>query len=148
MRTHTSLLLGEFINGVAGILGSATPRTIATFDVLDGIGTGSKALFVADGTRHIARAVDLHVHSQLILITKGAVAFVALIGWSYVLVGVIVGSIHTIQASSIISLAPLVVAEQVTAAPITTFRTISHHSFLLRCRYSWCQLVAIDCLHF
>lgn len=67
VTSHASLLSGKLIDLVSRIVLSMTAATVATFYVLNGVGSRTKAALSADRTSHITRPMDLLVHMKLVL---------------------------------------------------------------------------------
>mmetsp|Transcript_11530 Transcript_11530/g.26743 ORF Transcript_11530/g.26743 Transcript_11530/m.26743 type:complete len:114 (-) Transcript_11530:320-661(-) len=76
---HSPLLQSKFIDLLPRVVGSAAAPTKTTFDVLNGVCTGSKAAVSADGARDFLGTMDLHVHLKAVLAAEFTVANPALI---------------------------------------------------------------------
>ena len=72
---HSTFFLSKVIDLLSCIVSSRTARTVSTFNVLDGISTGAKSLLSAHRTFDVARAMNLHVHLQLVSGVEFTVTF-------------------------------------------------------------------------
>jgi hypothetical protein len=114
------LLRRELIDLFASILVTWTAGAISTLHVLDGIGSASEACFAANRTSHAARAMDLHVHIQVVLVFKTSIAFLALKGWA--------ATVDTAFATRVASSLPPLIATELMrlAAALTLGATTTH----------------------
>jgi hypothetical protein len=84
-----------------GIFAAKTLRAVATFYVLNGVGTRPKALFAANRTGNVAGSMDLGVHLEAVATRELATTL-----------GAVVGTIHTVTTAGMtIAFEPLVVAK-------------------------------------
>lgn len=121
---HATLLDSIVVDLLACVVLSFAPPTKSTFHVLDSIGSRLEAYISTDRTCHIASTMHLHVHVQLILITKVTATFVAFEGR--------VVSLDAVTAArTSITFHPLIATEARAACPISTIRTITAHMYTL-----------------
>jgi hypothetical protein len=74
VTTHASLLRGKLIDLISRVVRSTTAAAVATFYVLNCVGSRTKAAISADRTSHITRPMDLLVHVELVLRTEALIA--------------------------------------------------------------------------
>jgi hypothetical protein len=116
VTTHASLLSGKLIDLISCVVLSTTAAAVATFYVLNGVGSGTKAALSADRTSHITRPMDLLVHVKLVLRTEALIACAARIRDRRSAVPATAIAIHTTLTTRIaITLQPLVAAERLAA---------------------------------
>ena len=128
VRPHGRFGLSESVNAVASILLATTSTAVATFYMLHGIGSRSKALLSTNRTRHIARTMDLHVHVQIVLIVKGLVTLATLVLILLLLISTATTSSSTVWATrEAVTLAPLIVAVVVSIVPVVAACAVAAH---------------------
>ena len=122
-------------NLLTGVALSATTRTKSTFDVLNGVCSGTKSNVTTDGASNISGPMNLLMHVQFIRAIKCTRTFSALkrrcIAVTTVSATTAVNTISTPACS--VTFSPLVAAELATAFPISTFPTGSSHYYFCCC---------------
>ena len=108
------------------ILTTPAATAVATFNVLDSVGSRTKALLPTNGATNIERTVHLHMHVEFILIIEGSEALVAFILVLLVLIPLV--AFYTVSATRVsISLHPLISAKAAAAFPFGTLGTATAH---------------------
>jgi len=120
IRSHGALGGSEPVNLLSGIVFSHATTTVAALNVLHSISTRAEPLLSANRTGNVSWAMNLHVHVQLVLITKSPPTMLTRV--------LISAPVHTIAASRITrTLPPLVAAVSIPTAKVSALSTVPSH---------------------
>jgi len=136
VRLHFALPLSKLVYLLPRPVFALASGAVSAFHVLDHVGAAFEMSLSAQDARDGARAMDLHVHVQLVLVLELSVAFRTIVGRRMLICddggtdGGMVSRDDAIHAARVaVAFHPLVTTEFAIGAPITALRAVPPHCF-------------------